>query len=187
MNKYVQIFLGIPVIFLGVQGQAQATLIGDTVDCAVTSTSTWSCDTGSAIVGAGTEFSLNFDRREFFQVDLGASSVLMDYTAGGGLQTGANEVLILSDLDWVGTLGSIVGISNFLTAGTTGIDITDVMFSDHEVRVDFNSGFFASGDNTFISFDLEVQHEVQHVPEPTTLSLLSLGLVGLGAARRKKG
>lgn len=159
---------------------AQATLIGDTVNCATTGPDHWVCNQASAGVGSGPEFKLSSLGTEVLNVDIGASSIRIGYTGSGDLGTGANERLILSDLDWVGMAGSSIGIANFATADTLRIEASDVAFSAHGVDMDFNSARFSPG--AFLSFDLVTRHQA---PEPASAVLVGLGMMALAIRRRR--
>jgi len=103
---------------------------------------------------------------------------------GGGLTAGAGELLTLGSLDWVGQVGEIVGITNFQTAGTTGMVIGDITFTPHSVVIDFNNGAFWATDSS-ISFDLVTAHGAP-APEPSTFILAALSLLSLGMTRRRR-
>lgn len=163
---------------------AQATLIGDTVNCGITPTPFWICTTPSAIVGPGIEFELDLPiaTNDFgFFVDIGASSITIGSNEDNGFGLGASELLTLSDLDWVGTQGIIVGIENFTSFLVSGLAATDVTFTDHSVTIDIDSGA-SWNPGSFVSFDLVTTH----VPEPGTLPILGFGLAAIGFARRKR-
>jgi hypothetical protein len=56
---------------LSIAGPANASLIGQTANCAITPTPLWTCNTASAtVVDPGTEFQLNLNVTPFFSVDL---------------------------------------------------------------------------------------------------------------------
>lgn len=83
----------------------------------------------------------------------------------------------LTDLDWLGSPASIVGLNDL---GGSSFNVTSSGFTSNSAFVEFR-GVSRTGVRTF-SFDIE---ETQ-IPEPGTLALFGLGLVGLGVARRKQ-
>ncbi|MEL7485938.1 MAG: VPLPA-CTERM sorting domain-containing protein [Pseudomonadota bacterium] len=162
-------------------GAAQASLVGDEVACQIDPASLWACDTPTAIVGDDVEFVLNLTGDPFFSVDIDGDSVILTLIAGGGLGAGAGELLTLSDLDWVGSPGgAIVGIENFMTDATAGVDAMDVMFLANALMIDLNGTSWSPGQ--FLSFDLIVDE----VPLPAGFILMLSGALGLGAAARKR-
>lgn len=167
---------------------AQATLIGDTVDCSITPNSIWSCDPTSAkIVDPGNEFALKLlvgIKTDFFSVDIGASSVLLKYVNEGSLSAGAGELLTLSDLDWLNSLDKIAGFS-LEVFGAEGLTASDITFNDHSVSVNLNETSWKPGD--FAAISLETDRTA--VPEPSsTLGLLIVGGIGVGSmALKRKG
>ena len=157
---------------------AHASLISDTVDCALTSDSAWACGPASGVVGSGPEFDLVLiSLGTYFSVDLDAGSIRLDYNNTGSLQAGAGELLTLSGIAWLGMpAGEIAGIANFLTTAGSGISEDDVATGAHAVLIDLNQTFWQPGQ--FLSFDLVTRHTTA-VPLPTSLHLLLGGFAGL--------
>ena len=114
-------------------------------------------------------------------IDIGASHITVQ-TLGFQLGYDPNTSIILSDLDWVGLSGEIIGIANFSTSGTTGIADFDVSFTAHSVTFDLSDSGWDLGGAGIAQWDLVTSHRI---PEPTTLALFCLGLVGLGFTRKK--
>ena len=160
---------------------ANATLIGDTVTCDVEPASLYTCSSPTAVVGAGVEFVVDLVAAPpTFDIDIGASSISMTNT-GGGLGAGAGELLTIGSLNWLGLASSsIIGVANFMTAGTAGMEIGDISFAGDTIMIDFDSGASWATDS-YISFDL-----IFAVPEPAILSLMAIGLLGLGLVRRRR-
>ena len=187
--KYIKILLLSMIASAALN--ANATLIGDTVTAQLSNPAnndaSFNLNLGSAIVGTGVEFSgTNTD--VFGQiwdtlVDVDASSFTISWTertrAGSGNIFDGNDFirLTLSDLDWINGPGSITGVS-LASAAVTLDRNTAINFTSDSVIVDF-SGLY-HGDS--YTFDITTSHDV---PEPTTLALMVLGLVGLGFRRRK--
>ena len=164
---------------------AQASLIGDTVNCDITPSTLWSCDPTTAVVGAEAEFDMIYlGNTTFFEVDISASSIMLSYVPTlGSLFMGANEIAIFSDLNPLGGTGVIAGIENFVASGVTGMALEDISFDDHSVSITLHNSSWNNGH--FLSFDLIYRDTAQRVSEPAALALLGLGLAGIGLARRR--
>src|SRR5262245_35057400 len=79
---------------------SQASLINESVDCAITPNPLWLCSSANAVVGAGSEFLLNLNGPgALFAVDFDAWTIDLSRTNPGGLSMGAGEFLQLSGLD----------------------------------------------------------------------------------------
>ena len=163
----------------GFSGSAQASLIGDTVSCAeIGAGGTFECDPLSAVViDPGAEFVVGIlpsPPGAGITVDIFDSSITYTGNFSGSL---AFTIIELSDLDWVGTSGIIVG-AGLVVSGITGLDIADVSFTDDSVTLDFIDTDWSDGDSATVT--LETHHGV---PEPGTLLIMGLGLAGLGWRR----
>jgi len=108
-------------------------------------------------------------------VSVGAESIT--FALFGSTGTGGSIDWWLTDLDWVGMSGRIIDV---LPASQAGVEVDD--FGDHYVHFSTDSTNFV-GVGSF-TFDLVTEH----VPEPGSMALLGIGLLGAGAARgRRKG
>lgn len=105
--------------------------------------------------------------------------------------------LTFSDLDWAGAAGMItnvevIGEVKILSDGGgvfayDWVDQMDISFDTHSFTVPLVSPappgvFFDDGDR----LGVEIQLTFEQIPQPGTLALFSLGLAGLGFARRRK-
>ena len=173
-------------------GAAQASLLGQTVTCSVESRFDHSCASPTATVtdGGTPEFEVqSFFGSALFAIDVSGDSVLM--TAVNLISTGGPNLVTLGDLIWANDPGAtITGIANVLVSGVTeqipgvgdGLVASDVSFAANSVTIDYSRTDWDLGD--FISFDLVTTHSA--LPEPATLALFGLGLMGLGFAARRR-
>ena len=122
---------------------------------------------------------------EFLEQGLGGLS--LDITADSIIWNTGNNIgtygadphfYLISDLDLVGGILDI----NFTVSGITGLTESDVTFGFDWVRVDIAS--MATVADAF--WDIGLISRSVSAPEPSTLLLLSLGLLGIGFMRTKK-
>ena len=90
---------------------------------------------------------------------------------------------VFEDLDWGDIPGEVTGLS----ADFGGFSIDPIVtFISDSVSVELPFGTIINTDNNTSPAFLDISLEVVHVPEPATLSLLGLGLGGLGLIRRRR-
>ena len=170
--------------FIGWTGNVGATLIGDTV----TIRHDFS-DVGSTIgggpfdvlvqAGLGDLTQPYFPNSNWYSVDVEASSFSVLYGRAPSWSSAIFNGLIISDMDWIGAPGSIVGVN--VSTNLAGFDNSRVTFTADSVSINWQSLSFAAG--TRWDIDLITTHSV---PVPATLILFGLGLAGLGWSNRKK-
>ena len=123
-HRCVGALVGLAMI--GMAGMADASLIGQTITCSDSSIS-FDCSSNTAVVGAGSEFSLDgvSGLEDFgWSVDFDDTSVVVTYTGAVSLGLGGPETFSFEDLFWSNDMtATITGITNFTTTGSTTIDV----------------------------------------------------------------
>lgn len=186
-----RIFLILTMIFVMLPSWVNATLIGDEVLIAQSSTSSGVLRDDLVTVGSGVELSCpgvfelcgaNIPGVSQGSIDIGASSILFNLGSiiSAVFLSDIFNGYTFSDLDWTNGPGIITGVS--LNTDVDGLDLSRISFGDDFVAVNFESLQLDSND-TFFEITLATSHSV---PEPGSLALLCLGLAGVGIARRKK-
>ncbi len=150
-----------------------AGLLGDQVDMSV------NADTQNGVTVDGTiEGSFTFGSDESLDIDVSDSSISIkayDYT-GFWQWTGDPVTVMISDLDFGAPF-------SFVTSEIVN-DIGPIAWNS---GADFISASFSGStplNLTGIVMDLQIDLVAQGVPEPATLTMLALGLAGLGMSRK---
>jgi hypothetical protein len=126
----------------------------------------------NVVVGGGVELTpadiLSDDK---FSIDLGNDTVLFSFNAQSNWTAVAFNGWRFADTN--GTIPKIIGYKiDSLSAGVTGLTDAALGFDDNAVWGNF-AGVNVAGNGDFI------QLKISFVPEPGTLALLALGVLGL--------
>ncbi len=183
---------------------ANADLIGDVIDADLSNPNGAGSfeinpNFGSGAVGDGVDFTAvasdTFGQIWDFSLDVFGDGFTVSWTertrnGDGNINDGDDMIRIsLSDLDWVGMVGEIVDVilvdyscepMDSFACGTfgSGPNLTAIAFGTDWLSVDFQT--LRHGES--YTFGIEATH----VPEPSAIALLGIGLLGMGMARRRR-
>jgi hypothetical protein len=184
-NKVIRSFACTLILFFS-SLSANATLINDTVDAIMSSGHLDISQqfTTPSLVSAATEFTgeISFNSQLTADIlldvtDFGFSFTAVSTSSWGG-HGGADALRIdLTDLDFTGGL-QIVGINDL----GAGHGLQSMGFTANSAFVIFNSLTFSGNNSRSFSFDTRPSQ----VPEPSTLAIFTLGMIGLASRRFKK-
>lgn len=157
---------------------SHASLIGDavTLDFGITGEAGSVFTSTALVTNPGVEFTIPTGNPLLVDIKDSSFDIFFDLT--GFPDVGAATTFVLSDLDWVGMSGEVIGLS--LTSGDVS-SVSSLSFTTNSVTVNLFNLTNPSELQRF-SFDINTSH----VSEPANIALLSLGLIGVAFARRKK-
>ena len=176
MKTLLKTVLGALFIFISLSSAAQASLIGDTVHVQHAN-SQRIIDLGTHLVTTNDE---NISLFSTYQIDIGAESVSFDFNVFGLI--GEAATVTISDLDWIGTPGTVTGFTSIDT-NLGGWSDSRATFTNDSVIFEFAG--LTLNPNLFLNATIQTSHTV--VPVPPAAWLFGSGLLGLiGIARRQR-
>jgi hypothetical protein len=164
---------------------AFATLIGTTIDVSYVNDGNADGNTSTSVVveaGSGDAFQFGFWGTKGFTIDIEDSAI--SFLCTGGFCNYTPDLgpvhYIVEGLDWGGN-GFLSAVTLDALSNCSLCNASVNLLSATSFELFLPHAANPAPDDTLI-----VNLEAIHVPEPGTLALLSLGLAGMGLARRRK-
>jgi hypothetical protein len=176
------IVTSLAVIVFGSAQQARASMIGDTITInrlypnLVTLFLSPPPGFVSTVVAAGPSDAVS-PQPSLYSINLEANGILFDFLAPSAFVGSA-----AGDFDGLQFIGFSQAIQNVTVTNVAGITVADLGFGANFINLNLNGAFTASS-----ILDLHVDFvAVSGIPEPATLMLLGMGILGLGFMERKR-